>query len=131
MKRIYVIENLCNGCRLCETFCSSLKDGVFGGQEGRIRVLKVPGEEKDIPIIDCDGRCIRPIYDDGFPTCVRLCPTGALYYGDHDEAVQKRLMYEEARKEHSLFKILAPWKWPFPWKKPSENPAAKNEEGAS
>ena len=131
MKRIYVIENLCNGCRLCETFCSSLKDGVFGGDMGRVRVLKVPGEEQDIPIIDCDGRCIRPIYDDGLPTCVRLCPTGALYYADHEEAVQTRLLYEQARKEHSLFKVLAPWKWPFPWKKPGDIPAPSRKEGVS
>ena len=62
MKRIYVIESLCNGCRLCETFCSSLDSGVFGSAPTdrpwppRIRVLKVPGEEQDIPLVDCSGR---------------------------------------------------------------------------
>jgi len=61
MKKIYVIEDLCNGCRLCETFCSSLKDGVFSEEGGRINVVKIPGEEKDIPIVNCNSKCIRPM----------------------------------------------------------------------
>ena len=28
----------------------------------------------DIPLVDCDGHCVRPIYDGGGPTCVTLCP---------------------------------------------------------
>jgi Fe-S-cluster-containing dehydrogenase component len=135
MKRIYVIESLCNGCRLCEAFCSSLADGVFGAadldgsetstglnrSQSRIRVIKVPGEEQDVPMVDCSGLCIRPIYDDGHPTCVSLCPTGALIYEERDDAAAKRLELEAARQEHSLFKVIAPWKWPLPW---SGGPAA-------
>jgi Fe-S-cluster-containing dehydrogenase component len=119
MKRIYVIEDLCNGCLNCQTFCSSLKDGVFnyGAAKVRIKVLKIPGEERDIPIVDCNGKCLRPLFEDGWPTCVSICPTGALIYCEQDEAVSKRLELELARKNHKLFKILAPWKWPFPWKK--------------
>jgi len=116
MKRIYVIEELCNGCRLCETFCSSLGNGVFDIKRSRIKVIKVPGEEKDIPMVDCDGRCVRSLYDDGGPTCVTVCPTGALIYEEQDDAVAKRLELEAAREEHSLFKVIAPWKWPFPWR---------------
>lgn len=115
MKRIYVIESLCNGCRLCETFCSSLADGVFRVADARIRVIKVPGEEQDIPLVDCAGRCVRPIDDDGGPTCVALCPTGALIYEEQEQAAAKRLELEAARQAHSLFKVVAPWKWPFPW----------------
>ena len=115
MKRIYAIESLCNGCRLCETFCSSLADGVFGPAGSRIKVLKVPGEGSDIPLVDCDGRCVRPIDDDGGPTCVSLCPTGALIYETLEEAAAKHLALEQARQAHSLFKVVAPWKWPFPW----------------
>lgn len=122
MKRIYVIESLCNGCRLCETFCSSLAEGVFGAadlsqhrRDSRIKVVKIPGEEQDIPLVDCNGRCVRPIDDDGSPTCVSLCPTGALIYEEQDGAVAKRLELEAARQAHSLFKVVAPWKWPFPW----------------
>ena len=120
MKRIYVIESLCNGCRLCESFCSSLADGVFYAVDpdpqarSRIKVIKVPGEEQDIPMVDCKGRCVRPIYDDGLPTCVALCPTGALIFEERDAAVAKRLELEAARRAHSLFKVVAPWKWPFP-----------------
>jgi len=124
MKRLYVIESLCNGCRLCETFCSSLATGVFSGQSGRIRVIKVPGEEKDIPMVHCDGRCVRSIYDDGRPTCVGLCPTGALFYAEQDRAYQVRLDYEKARQEQSLFKVVAPWKWPFPWRRSGSEKAS-------
>ena len=116
MKRIYVIESLCNGCRLCETFCSSLADGVFGGDDSRIKVIKVPSEELDLPLVDCDGRCVRPIGEDGGPTCVALCPTGALIYGERDEIAAKRLALEAARQAHGLFKVVAPWKWPLPWR---------------
>jgi Fe-S-cluster-containing dehydrogenase component len=118
MKRIYVIEDLCNGCRLCETFCSSLSNGVFDVKQARIKVIKTPGEERDIPMVDCSGRCVRPLYDDGRPTCVSLCPTGALIYEERDDAVAKRLALEAAREAHSLFKVIAPWKWPLPWQDP-------------
>ncbi|HEY62655.1 MAG TPA: hypothetical protein G4N95_08385 [Anaerolineae bacterium] len=114
MKRIYVIEDLCNGCRLCQTFCSSLKDGVFS-EEARIKVIKIPGEERDIPIVDCNGRCLNPVFGDKTPTCVAVCPTGALIWEEQPQAIEKRLQWESARKTHSLFKIVAPWKWPFPW----------------
>jgi Fe-S-cluster-containing hydrogenase component 2 len=117
MKRIYVIEDLCNGCRTCQTFCSSLADGVFdyGADKVRIKVIKVPGDEKDIPVVDCNGKCIRPLYGDNYPTCVTLCPTGALIYEEQSKAIYMRLELEKARKAHSLFRVIAPWKWPFPW----------------
>jgi len=114
MKRIYVIEDLCNGCRLCQTFCSSLAEGVFS-ERGSVRVLKTPGEERDIPLVDCDGACLRPIYDDYTPTCVSVCPTGALFYASQDDALAMRLAWESARQTHGLFKVVAPWKWPLPW----------------
>ena len=114
MKRIHVIEDLCNGCRLCQSFCASLPGGVFSA-EGRIRVLKTPGEERDIPIIDCNGHCLRPVDPAGTPTCVEVCPTGAIFYASSDEAAEKRLLWEAARQQHGLFKVVAPWKWPLPW----------------
>jgi len=124
MKRIYVIEDLCNGCRLCQSMCSSLPNGVFSDY-ARIKVLKVPGEERDIPIVNCDGRCVRCINDDGIPTCVSLCPTGALIYATQSEAIELRLKYEAARKVYSIFKIIAPWKWPLPYNLPEQHPAQK------
>ena len=123
MKYIYAIEDLCNGCRLCEVFCSSLSGGVFSGQAGRITVIKMPGEEKDIPMVHCNGKCVRSIFEDGRPTCVGLCPTGALYFAEQERAVEVRKEYEAARNEHSIFKFLAPWKWPFPWRRPGEEKA--------
>ena len=130
MKRLYIIEDLCNGCRLCETFCSSLKEGVFGADSGRIHVITVSGEERDIPIVDCSGNCIRPIYEEGSPTCVSVCPTGALIYGTQAEAISMRLNYEVAKKTHAVFKIIAPWKWPWPWKG-SNAQADTSVEGAN
>lgn len=127
MRKLHVVEDLCNGCRLCETFCSSLADGVFGGEMGRIQITKVHGSDREIPILDCNGRCIRPIYGDGQPTCVALCPTGALIHEDEEEAVSKRLYHETCRKKHSLFKVIAPWKWPFPWRKPKCGKATSGE----
>ena len=123
MKRIYVIEDLCNGCRLCQTFCSSLKTGVFNPDdpETGIRVLKMPGEEQDIPLVQCSGTCLRSIGGDEQPTCVTLCPTGALIYGDFEFARSRRMELAAARETHGLFKVLAPWKWPFPWARPQKN----------
>ena len=124
VKCIYVIEELCNGCRLCQTFCSSLEDGVFS-EAGRVRVHKAPGEERDTPVVDCDGVCVRPIYGDNTPSCVSVCPTGALSFVDQDETVAVRVAWEEARQAHPLFKVIAPWKWPFPWNRES-NPGASH-----
>ena len=123
MKRIFVIEELCNGCRLCQTFCSSLADGVFSDQ-ARIQVIKAPGEERDTPVVKCNGDCLRPIYDNEIPTCVAVCATGALFYSERDEAEEARRQWETARMKHSLFKVVAPWKWPLPWKKTQEEEPA-------
>lgn len=128
MKRIYVIEELCNGCRLCESFCGSLSKGIFSPHSGRIRVLKIPGGEKSVPMVHCDGRCVRPIYEDGSPTCVRVCPTGALIFAEQERAVQVRQEYEVARNMHSIFKVVAPWIWPYPWRRPGEK-RARSAEG--
>ncbi len=35
-----------------------------------------------------------------------------------EEAISKRTMYEVSKREHRLFKVIAPWKWPFPWRRP-------------
>lgn len=129
MNRIHVVEDLCNGCRLCETFCSSLGNGVFDPHQARIRVLKVPGEERDIPLVDCSGRCVRPLYGDGRPTCVAVCPTGALFYAELEEAMAQRLEWELARREHPLFKVIAPWKWPLPWRRTGAEKAEPGEGG--
>jgi Fe-S-cluster-containing dehydrogenase component len=121
MKRLHVIEELCNGCRLCQSFCSSLAAGVFS-EAARIQVLKTPGEEHDIPLIDCNGRCLRSLDEAGTPACVAVCPTGAIIYADLAEAAERRLQWEQACQEHSLFKVVAPWKWPFPWNaRPASN----------
>jgi Fe-S-cluster-containing hydrogenase component 2 len=119
MKQIYVIEDLCNGCRLCQTFCSSLGSGVFNydSEDVRINVIKVPGEARDIPVVSCNGGCVKPLFEKNCPTCVSVCPTGALVYEEQRSAIVKRLELEEARRCHSLFKVVAPWKWPFPWKR--------------
>ena len=122
MRRIHIVEDLCNGCRLCQTFCSSLEAGVFG-DSGRIRVVRQPGGEGQTLQVDCDGACLRPAFDGETPTCVSVCPTGALFFASPEEALSLRQQLEEARQSHALFKVIAPWKWPFPWNKPAANPA--------
>jgi hypothetical protein len=45
-----------------------------------------------------------------------MCPTGALIYATLDEVVEKRRELNEKRTLQPIFKVIAPWKWPFPWR---------------
>jgi Fe-S-cluster-containing dehydrogenase component len=117
MKVLYAITELCNGCRLCETVCSSLSEKPFGSfqpEKARIQIFKSEEDGEDIPVIACNGDCPAPEGD--VPLCVALCPTGALLYEDLGGLIAKRWELERDRKKQPLFKLLAPWKWPFPWK---------------
>jgi len=54
----------------------------------------------------------------------------ALIYEEREEAISKRTMYEISKREHRLFKVIAPWKWPFPWRRPGEGKAKSGEGGS-
>jgi len=111
-KRIYSFEELCNGCRLCEMQCSFINEKEFNPKKSLIRIAKVESEGINTPIVNCNGDC--PHKEDGIPECVRVCPTGALIYVTASEALKKRQELVKKRAVQPIFKIIAPWKWPFP-----------------
>ena len=117
-KRIFVVANdLCNGCRNCEMWCSFRKGrgNEFNPADSRMKVLKDAEGLLNIPTIDCDGEgCARN--EKGEPLCVEMCPTGTLLYTDIDDLNQKRLELGEKRKVQPVFRLIAPWKYPYPWK---------------
>lgn len=121
-KRIYVFEELCNGCRLCELHCSFVNTGEFNPLKSLIRIAKVESEGIDTPIVDCDGISC-PCKEGDAPECVRICPTGALIFATASEAFDKRQELVLKRSVQPIFKVIAPWKWPFPsWREwPFEN----------
>ena len=112
-KRIFAFEELCNGCRLCELQCSFVNTKEYNPLQSLIRIASVTGTGIDAPIIDCDGsNC--PLKEEGVPECVRICPTGALIYTSALEALAKKQELVLKRSVQPIFKVIAPWKWPFP-----------------
>ncbi|MGQ9582210.1 MAG: 4Fe-4S dicluster domain-containing protein [Thermoplasmatota archaeon] len=69
MKRLFIDPALCTGCRACEVACSFKKEGVFGPELSRVRVVKLDEEGLDIPI-GCEHCDPAP--------CVAICPVRAL-----------------------------------------------------
>jgi Fe-S-cluster-containing dehydrogenase component len=115
MKRIYVINDLCNGCMLCQVICSFFKNKKFSLRGSEIKILRLEDEGKFVPVIsDCSFSCMKQ--GDQSPKCVDLCPTGALIYEDFKGAYNKIRNYEKSKIKQPLFKVIAPWKWPYPWR---------------
>jgi Fe-S-cluster-containing hydrogenase component 2 len=110
MPKIFVIPELCSGCRLCEMFCSFLRVKRFNPRESLIKIFKVEDDGTNIPLIGCDGKCPTP---EGAPKCVSMCPTGALVYVTLSEAVRMRRELAIKRKKQPIFRVIAPWKYPF------------------
>ena len=116
-KRIFVIDELCNGCRACQMWCSFVQKerNEFNPSCSKIKIATDSDGAFDMPIVDCSGgEC--PHIEGGEPLCVQMCPTGALIYTDAEDAYQKRLELHRDREKQPLFKLIAPWKWPYPWK---------------
>lgn len=67
--RLIVNEEVCTGCRACETICSFTHSGSFNGEGARIKIEKKEQEGRDIPHI-C-RQC-------GDAPCVKACPVDAL-----------------------------------------------------
>ena len=81
MKRIWVREDLCSGCRACEVACVAWHDGCFGTATARIRVTKIEPQGVDHPhVCRLCGRA----------PCIAACPTGALYKDEVTGAVLLR-----------------------------------------
>ena len=117
-KRVFVVSNeLCSGCRNCQTWCSFVNGGKKGFGPGRanIYVLKDPHGKLNVPTVSCDGkRC--PGKEKGVPICVEMCPTGCLIHTDINDLVERRAEWEEKRRLQPVFKLIAPWKYPYPWR---------------
>jgi Fe-S-cluster-containing dehydrogenase component len=114
MKRIFVIEDLCKGCKLCQMACSFINFNEFNPTKARIAIVK--DSDQYIPIIDCNGSGCRAKRKGDLPKCVEVCNTGALIFCELEEAAKKRRELLRKRSKQPIFKVIAPWKWPYPWK---------------
>lgn len=116
IKKLHIIEDLCSGCRLCEMACSFLNTKEYNPRKSRIRIVKVEKEGINMPIADCDGiSCAKSSLDE-IPKCVEICPTGALIFAGPSEAAKMKQELITKRALQPLFKLIAPWKWPYPWR---------------
>lgn len=114
-KRIFVFNEICSGCTSCEMWCSFIHEKAFNRSYSLIRIAKDAEGAFDMPIVDCDGqRC--PKNEKGEPICVEMCPTGALIYTELEDAYSKRMELHEKSRVQSVFKLIAPWKYPYPWR---------------
>ncbi len=123
-KRVYAIEDLCNGCRSCELACSFSLYREFNPRKALIKIVKVYSQGLDVPLVGCNLECdLEP------PKCVEICPTGSLIYESRDGAELMRRKLEKDRRIQPTFKVIAPWKYPFPWKRwPFDASGEKDEE---
>lgn len=81
-KAVIVDHAKCNGCRICELFCSRKHEGKVLPRASRIRILPYfPGIEVALVCYQCDK-----------PPCVKICPNGAIV---RDEKTKAILIREE------------------------------------
>lgn len=116
-KRIFVVANeLCSGCGNCQMWCSfHICSNEFNPTFSKIRILRDPEGLLNAPIVECDGeRCVSDYRKE--PICVEMCPTGTLVFTDVEDLYRKKLELEEKRRLQPLFKLIAPWKYPYPWR---------------
>jgi Fe-S-cluster-containing dehydrogenase component len=121
-KRVFVVsDDLCSGCRNCEMWCSFMhgKEHAFNPLHSKIRIVKDPEGKMNIPTVDCDGKKC-PHNDNGEPVCVEMCPTGTLVFAHAEDLYQKRYELEEKKRLQPIFRLIVPWKYPYPWKPWSE-----------
>ncbi len=69
LKRIIVFPDKCTGCRLCESVCSLVNEGVVRPFKSRVRVVKVKDGLANMPII-CH-QCLKA-------PCAEQCPVNAI-----------------------------------------------------
>ena len=114
-KKVYVVEDLCTGCKMCQLICSYEHSQEFNPKKSKINVIHVDEQGIYIPIVDCDYDC-KFNTENEVPKCVKFCNTGALIYSTSEEAAEMKRELVRKRVVQPLFKVIAPWKWPFPWK---------------
>jgi len=114
-KRLFVFDEICSGCKNCQMWCAFARKKEFNRAYSRIEVARDLDGRFDMPITDCTGEeC--PKNEKGEPLCVEMCPTGCLVYTDAEDAYKKRLELHKSREVQPIFKLIAPWKWPYPWR---------------
>lgn len=115
-KRVFVFKELCNGCRNCEMWCSfsQRQQNEFNSSYSAIRIIRDIDETFDEPMVNCTGEGC-PLNEEGEPICVEMCPTGALVFTNLEDACQKKIELAEKRRVQPMFKLIAPWKYPYPW----------------
>lgn len=87
----------------------------FNPGYSKITVFTDPEGKLNKPTVDCTGNnCLSNA--GGEPLCVEMCPTGTLIYTDADDLNEKRAELEEKKGEQPLFKLIVPWKYPYPWR---------------
>ncbi|MBI4286472.1 MAG: 4Fe-4S dicluster domain-containing protein [Chloroflexi bacterium] len=79
MKKILVVEaDNCNGCRICEMYCSITHTGACNPETSRIRIIKRDESAVFLPTV-CH-QCERPL-------CAEACPTNAITKSDESRLV--------------------------------------------
>jgi NAD-dependent dihydropyrimidine dehydrogenase PreA subunit len=117
-RQVFVVsDDLCSGCRNCEMWCSFLRNDKkgFNPSDGNIKILKDDKGVLNRPIVNC-GEKNCSLHSEQ-PICVEMCPTGCLIFTNAEDLKSKRLEFESKRKEQPVFKVIAPWKYPYPWRK--------------
>jgi Fe-S-cluster-containing dehydrogenase component len=115
-KVVAVAPEVCSGCKNCELWCS-LKKGRGGEFNPGFSIIKVIRDDKNANhsiFIDTDC-CECSLNGIGEPICVEMCPTGTIVYTDFNDAIKKRMEMNDKKERQPLFKLIAPWKYPYPW----------------
>jgi len=121
-KQVYVVNNeLCSGCRNCEMWCSfwQTERKEFNPIYSKIKIIKDTEGELNIPNVTCSSRVCSDCCTHNSskqPVCVEMCPTGCLIYTDIKDLNIKKGEFEKARKLQPVFKLIVPWKYPYPWR---------------
>jgi Fe-S-cluster-containing dehydrogenase component len=108
MKRVSVTDvNQCSGCRMCEMICSLVHVGQFQPSKSFIKVHKIEEKGLDIPVIlqGCD-LCEA----EGFPQCVRYCPTVVLKVEEvqpGEEHILDRIRAQSERRAAEIARAAA------------------------
>ena len=115
-KRIFAFDEICSGCQNCVMWCAFSQKREFNRAYSRIKIAKDSNGAFDMPIVDCNGEECAMKNEKGEPLCIQVCPTGCLVFTEGEDAYKKRLELHAAREVQPLFKLVAPWKWPYPWR---------------
>ena len=121
-KGIFVVANeLCSGCRNCEMWCSFLHGNraEFNPIYSKIRIFKDGEGSLNIPTVNCDGAECQH-HGNEEPVCVEMCPTGTLVYTNVKDLYAKRQELDEKKRLQPVFRLIVPWKYPYPWRPWSE-----------